>query len=72
MLLRVIKRQNLSRPTVELRPSKIRREPPAPTAQQGLLPEPTEREAWTVILGVLMFGIAITIIILGLSDYTSR
>ena len=60
------------RQSVELRPSKIRREPPAPAPQpKTLQPYPTEREAWTVALGVILFAIAVTIITLGISDITS-
>ena len=62
------------RATVELRPSRIRRDPPppAPVAKPSALNAyPTERETWTVIIGVLMFAIAITIIIIGFSDYTA-
>ena len=47
----------------------IRREPPAPPPQQRILtPHPTDRETWTVIIGVALFGLAFTIIILGFSD----
>jgi hypothetical protein len=56
----------------EPRASRIRREPPPPAKQRLLIHQPTEREAWTVAIGVLLFGIAIAIIILGFSDYTSR
>lgn len=60
------------RHSVELRPSKIRRDPPPPEAKHSVLPVSDEREAWTVIIGVLLFALAITIIILGASEYTSR
>lgn len=59
---------------VQPRPSRIRRDPPArpiavkPTA----LADVAEREAWTVVTGVLLFAAAITIIIIGVSDYLSR
>jgi len=72
----------IRKPTVELdtaaaaRPSRIRREPPPP-AGQSLLKQLSvggdpERDQWTVILGVLMFGITITFLILFFSDYTSH
>jgi hypothetical protein len=73
--------KKLSKPgknTVELspaapRPSKIRRDPPPPqrAAKLTVLPDDPEREAWTILIGVLLFGIAITVIIIGFSDYTS-
>ena len=61
-----------SRTTVELRPSRIRREPPPPPEKpKELKAYPTERESWAVAIGVLLFGIAITIIIIAVSEYTS-
>jgi len=74
----------IRKPTVELetdvpraaRPSRIRREPPPPPGQslvkQLTLGGDAERDQWTVILGVLMFGITITFLILFFSDYTSH
>ena len=56
-------------PAGAARPSRIRRDPPPPEAKPKELAPPGERETWTVVIGVLMFGIAITIIILGISDY---
>ena len=54
------------------RPSRIRREPPPPDKPKSLRAYPTtEKETWIVIIGVLLFGIAITIITLGLSDFTN-
>lgn len=54
------------------RPSRIRRDPPPPVkVKQAVVPSDPEREAWTVVIGVLLFGLAITIIIFALSDYTS-
>ena len=53
------------------RPSRIRREPPAPEPERkSVNPYPTEREVWTVVLGVIAFGLAIAIIIVAISDYT--
>jgi hypothetical protein len=57
------------------RPSRIRREPPPqPTglAKLSWLPEGRERETWTVVAGVMMFGVLITFLILFFSDYTSK
>ena len=53
----------------EPRPSRIRREPPAPVVRKELNPIPTEREAWTVAIGVVLFGIAVTIITIGISEF---
>ena len=69
---------NPGKKTVELaagapRPSKIRREPPPPPMRKTILPAmSSEREAWTVILGVLMFAVAITFLIFWISDYTAQ
>jgi hypothetical protein len=63
-----------NRPTVELRPpSRIRRDPPPPPrgARPAALPEGDTDETWTVILGILAFALAITFLILWISDRTS-
>jgi hypothetical protein len=57
------------RTSVELRPSRIRREPPAPAVRKELNPVPTEREAWVVAIGVVAFALALAIIIVGFSDF---
>ena len=70
------KRSNLKRKGAELspaapRPSRIRREPPpAPTKtdKKSLQPYATEREMWTVVIGVIMFALAITIATVGISN----
>ena len=61
--------------TVELQPSRIRRDPvrvdvptgPAAKAQF----DPRERETWVVVIGVVLFAVALTIIIFGFSDVTN-
>ena len=63
--------------TVELpaavRPSRIRRDPPAPAAQKkAVRPYPTEREVWIVAVGVVLFALAISIITFGFSQITSH
>lgn len=59
--------------TVELRPSRIRRDPPpAAAAQKSLRAYPTEREVWTVIVGIVLFALAIAIITFAVSDITSH
>jgi len=53
------------------RPSRIRREPPPLEKPKSLRAYPTtERETWMVAIGVLLFGIAIAVIIFGISEYT--
>ncbi len=67
-----IKRSNIRRKAVETRPSRIRREPPAVVTQKAVNPYPTEREIWTVVIGVLLFAIAIALVTFGISDVTSH
>jgi hypothetical protein len=75
----MIKRLKTSKQSVELTPvaappSRIRREPPP--LPKRVKPQPIddveERETWMVVLGIVLFALAITIIIFGASDYTSR
>jgi hypothetical protein len=76
--MRVSNERNLRRKTVELRqpearPSRIRREPAAAAPERkSVQPYPTEREVWAVVIGVVLFAIAITIIIFGIGSYTSH
>lgn len=65
--------------TVELsaaapRPSRIRREPPPRPAQakDKAMADVAEREAWTVALGILMFGLAIAIITIAVGNFIGR
>ena len=59
-------------PAAQQRPSRIRRDPPPAAPQpKALNPYPTERETWAVAIGVVLFALAITIIIIGISDYTA-
>jgi hypothetical protein len=70
---RVIKRSTIVRRPTAPRPSKIRREPPAPVAMpRKVNAYPTEQETRTVVIGVILFAIAFAIITIGLSDFTSR
>lgn len=76
--MRVSKLSNPGKTIVELspgapRPSKIRREPPPPPPRRTVVPaEAAEREARTVVIGIVLFAMAITVIIFGFSDYLSR
>ena len=62
---------NPNRQTVELRPSKIRREPPPrPVDKLTVMPtDDSENEAWAVVIGMLAFALAICILIFSISDY---
>ncbi len=60
------------RETVQLRPSRIRREPVAVQAEKKVNPYPTERETWIVVIGVILFAIAIAALTVGISDVTSH
>ena len=73
----VTKQWKPNKQTVELasdapRPSRIRREPPPVVKPRELRAYPTEREAWTVVIGVVLFALAIVVITFGFSEYTSR
>ena len=54
------------------RPSRIRRDPPGRVPDRPERADPTDREQWIVALGVILFALAFAIIILGISDYTSK
>jgi len=52
---------------------RICRDPPAAVVERKeLTPHPTDREVRTVVIGVLLFALAIVIITLQFSDITSR
>jgi hypothetical protein len=64
------------KPTVGLtpdspKPSRIRREPPPPEKPKQLRTYvSSEREQWIVVIGVILFALAIMVITFGVSDYT--
>lgn len=69
----MIKRSPFRRRTVELgqapaRVSRIRRDPVPIKTQKEVRPYPTEREIWTVVIGVVLFALAITVAIVGTSN----
>ena len=68
----VIKRSKTHRVPVEARPSRIRREPPAPVIQKKVQPYPTEREIIVVVIGVVLFALAITAVTFGISVVTGK
>ena len=59
------------KPTVELRVSKIRRDPPPrPVDKLTVLPtDESDNETWPVVIGMLAFALAICILIFSLADY---
>jgi hypothetical protein len=70
--VRVNKPSKIRRQTVELRPSRIRREPPPAVRPQKLVTAyPSEREVLVVVVGVILFGIAITALAFDISYMTS-
>lgn len=64
-----------AKPTVELRASRIRRDP-VPIATPGDRPkkvywDPSEWETWMVVVGVVLFALAISALTIGISEITS-
>ena len=49
--------------------SKIRRDPP-PVAKELAVPDPDERDARTVVVGILTFTLALVIIMIGVASYS--
>jgi len=68
------KERTLRRKTVDLqpaaRPSRIHRDPVPviPNDRKSLQPVAPEREAWIVVIGVILFALAITVAIVGTSN----
>lgn len=62
--------------TVEIEPalrvSRIRRDPAPQVQQKPLTAYPTEREILMVVVGVVLFALAISIITFGFSEITSH
>lgn len=50
-----------------VRGSRIRRDP-KPVLKEIPVRDPEEREAWTVVLGVITFALALVVIIIGFSS----
>ena len=51
-----------------VRGSKIRRDPP-PVAKELVVPDPDQRDARTVIIGILTFTLALLVIAIGVSSF---
>ena len=68
------KHWNPGKTAVELRPSRIRRDP-VPAAKPGAADkgywDPSEWETWVVVVGVGLFALAIATIMIGFSHITS-
>jgi hypothetical protein len=67
-----IKRSTVRRQAAAPRPSRIRRDPLPVQTQKAVKPYPTEREIWTVAIGIILFALAIAVITVAISDYTSH
>lgn len=72
----MIKSSKREKPTVELRPSRIRRDPPASAAsaaeaEKKLHWQSNEREIWLAIAGVVAFALAIDIVLVAISAWTN-
>jgi hypothetical protein len=67
---------NPGKKTVELRPSRIRRDPVSIERPAGAHRkpqwDPTEWETWVVVCGVVLFALALSALCVGLSEITSR
>jgi hypothetical protein len=54
------------------RPSRIRRDPPARPAKKPGRPYPIKQEVWVVVIGVILFALAMATITVGVSEVTSH
>jgi hypothetical protein len=66
-----IKHSKIRRRTVKLQPSRIRRDPVV-SPEKRVNPYPTEREILVVVIGVVLFALAIAAVTFGISDVTSH
>lgn len=70
----VLNQQTRQKGSVKLRTaertSRIRRDPPPAPARKALRVRSDNDEAWPVVIGVILFALAIAIIIVAVSDYT--
>ena len=60
--------------TVELAPSRIRRDPVRAAAPEGAKNywDPAEWETWVVVVGVVLFALALTALSIGIGEVTSH
>ena len=66
----MIKRSTIRRQPVQLRPSRIRREPFRQPEQRKSAPVSHEREIWLGVTGVVLFAVAIAMATFGISVLT--
>jgi|KBSMisStaDraftv2_1062788.scaffolds.fasta_scaffold755565_2 hypothetical protein len=65
-------KRTVRRAPVQAPPSRIRREPVAAVVHKKANAYPTEREIWIVVIGVILFALAIAGITFGVSDVTGK
>ncbi|HEX4800285.1 MAG TPA: hypothetical protein VFU91_03805 [Sphingomicrobium sp.] len=71
--MRVIKESKIRRKPVAVRPSRIRRDPlPVASPPKKINAYPTEREVWVVVIGVILFALALSALTFGISDVTAK
>ena len=65
----------ITKQTVELKPSRIRREPVRPDPISGPAAkawlDPREWESWIVVMGVIAFAVGLTLLSVGIAEVTS-
>ena len=59
---------------VDIRASRIRLEPPPPPKAEGTRAywDPSEWESWVVVVGVVLFALALSVISIGFGAITSK
>ena len=57
---------DLAAPVVRV--SRIRRDPPPPPVKEVSSAEIKERDAWTVVIGIATFALALVVIVVGVSN----
>jgi hypothetical protein len=69
----VLKDSKIRRKPVAMRPSRIRRDPlPVAPVKKAVNAYPTEREVWVVVIGVIVFALALSALMFGISDVTAK
>jgi hypothetical protein len=65
-------KRTIRRQPVQAPPSRIRREPVAAVVHKKPNAYPSEREIWIVVIGVVLFAVAIAALTFGVSDVTGK